>query len=83
MITVKAHRGKMMQKMKAGSLAGLAQMAVKLPPGIHGRSNEQPDFQTANKNTPGNYECAERHFSPQSNSRNATLHMILTPAFIG
>lgn len=29
-ITVKAHRGKMMQKMKAGSVAGLVKMAVRL-----------------------------------------------------
>ena len=32
-ITVKAHRGRMMQKMKAGSLADLVEIAAKL--GVH------------------------------------------------
>src|ERR1043166_3270053 len=44
-ITVKAHRGKMMLKMKADSLADLVKMAVRLgiaPARIHGRSNEWP-----------------------------------------
>ena len=31
-ITVKAHRGKMMQKMKAGSVADLVKVAVRLTP---------------------------------------------------
>jgi FixJ family two-component response regulator len=41
-ITVKAHRGKMMHKMKADSLADLVKMAV--PRGIHGTFRESPDL---------------------------------------
>lgn len=39
-ITVKAHRGKVMRKMKADSLDDLAKMAAKLDPGLRGRNSD-------------------------------------------
>jgi FixJ family two-component response regulator len=39
-ITVKAHRGRVMRKMKAGSLADLVKMAARL--GVETRLSEKP-----------------------------------------
>jgi FixJ family two-component response regulator len=42
-ITVKAHRGQVMQKMKADSLAALVKMAAELPIGVNSKINPQVD----------------------------------------